>query len=122
MHTCRYATFLPQAVQSLFSLSASSASYVVGLVIIPGAAGGIFIGGWYTGRVVAASGLKGLIKFCVGVSVVTLCLFFGMYIGCANPNVAGVSNDYTSQSLPVILNLSTPGNGKCDAASLHVLY
>ncbi len=87
-----FATFLSKAAQSLFALNASQAALYMGLTLIPGAAGGIYVGGLVVSRWKLTP--RQCAKFCFIVATVSLPFFFGLYIGCPDYTMAGMNVRY----------------------------
>lgn len=87
-----FANFLPKGVESMFALSASDAAFTVGLVVIPGAAGGTFIGGLLLKYFKAGPIMTS--RMMVTVAVVSTLLMFGFFIGCDNAPLAGAHVNY----------------------------
>lgn len=96
-----FASWLPTAVQSLFSLSASTASFVVGFVVILGATSGIAVGGWLSNKL---EGLKGQLKMCTISAVICFLLLIGLLMGCDDPFIAGINTPMKSTSLPLFMS------------------
>uniref|UniRef100_A0A7S0HA40 Kazal-like domain-containing protein n=1 Tax=Amorphochlora amoebiformis TaxID=1561963 RepID=A0A7S0HA40_9EUKA len=87
-----FSTFLAKAVESIFVLSSSTAALAVGLVIIPGAAGGIYFGGWISNRLRLTPRQNALICWVVALSAIPL--LFGFFLGCEQYPLAGMSVRY----------------------------
>lgn len=78
-----------------------------------GAALGIMVGSFLSGRLMLRFGLRGLLSFCCIVSALTSVLFIGLTISCPLSHVAGTAGfTYSSQSLSVpFQNLSANSGG-----------
>lgn len=106
-----FAAFLPKAGQAVFRLTASEASISVGLVLIPGAAGGIFFGGWMMRRH-KVNALKAA-RYTFFISVVALLLLPGLLIGCGTLPLAGVTEPYP-QGAALPASAGGPLLGECN--------
>jgi sodium-independent organic anion transporter len=113
-----FSAFLPKAVESGFGVSSGNAALLVGLVIIPGAAGGIFFGGWFMKKL-KADGVT-TAKFCWVVALVALFIMSSFYIGCGTIDLAGVTQPYPgAASSPLqggvngYTNITSACNGAC---------
>ncbi|VDP05701.1 unnamed protein product [Soboliphyme baturini] len=87
--------FLPKYLETQFRLSKSDASIFTGSVAIPGACVGTFIGGWVLKKYRLS--VNSIAKYIITVNTVAIILlgiFF--FIGCDNPDVAGVVVPYAS--------------------------
>eukprot|EP00467_Chlorarachnion_reptans_P007681 CAMPEP_0114517006 /NCGR_PEP_ID=MMETSP0109-20121206/17652_1 /TAXON_ID=29199 /ORGANISM="Chlorarachnion reptans, Strain CCCM449" /LENGTH=790 /DNA_ID=CAMNT_0001697475 /DNA_START=27 /DNA_END=2399 /DNA_ORIENTATION=- len=87
-----FSTFVPKAVESIFSLSSSQAALYVGFVIVPGAAGGIFFGGWLSNYLRLTPRQNA--KLCWIVAAAAIPLLFAFFIGCDQYSLAGMSVNY----------------------------
>ncbi|XP_046412309.1 solute carrier organic anion transporter family member 4A1 isoform X1 [Neodiprion virginianus] len=87
-----FAAFLPKLIENQFSVTASSAALLMGLVTVPAGGGGTFLGGY----LVKHWNLQcaGILKFCLiataGCIVFTMCFA----LSCANLEFAGVTVPY----------------------------
>lgn len=110
------ATFLPKLIESQFMMPASKAAFMVGLVTIPGAGGGTFLGGY----LVKKFNLKcaDIIKFCIITSVICLGFAFIFIMHCPNADFAGV-NVPVSNSSNSTISLQDDCNKQCKCSSLH---
>ncbi|CAG2170465.1 unnamed protein product [Oppiella nova] len=108
------ASFLPKIIEQQFSLATSTAALMVGIVSIPGAGGGTFLGGYIVNRY----DLKcaAIIKFCIFCSVVSICLSSAFLISCPNVNFAGLTDAYPNQS-STVLDIDSKCNSDCFCSS-----
>ena len=84
-----FAAFLPKMFESQYGLTAGSASLLTGAIVVPGFAGGIFLGGWLVER--WKLDVAQTAAFCyqiAGVALVFMCAFF---TGCSSPKIAGIN-------------------------------
>jgi len=87
-----FATFVAKAAESNFVLSSSQAALYVGLTIVPGAAGGIFFGGWFSNKFRLTPKQNALM--CAIVAAISLPFIFSFFIGCQQIPLAGSSVRY----------------------------
>lgn len=113
-----FSAFMPKAVQSIYGLSASTASFAVGGVIIPGAAGGIFFGGYLVKRLRLTPLATARLVWVVAIA--TLTVLFAFFIGCGTVSLAGVTSPYTGEPQTSFsggygghVNISSPCNSDC---------
>ncbi|CAL1299379.1 unnamed protein product [Larinioides sclopetarius] len=83
------ATFLPKVIESQFSIAASYAAVLVGLVTIPGAGGGTFLGGYLVKKLNLRC--AGIIKMCIIFSFICVGLVFIFILHCPNAKFAGLN-------------------------------
>ncbi|XP_078665171.1 solute carrier organic anion transporter family member 4A1-like [Branchiostoma floridae x Branchiostoma belcheri] len=88
-----FSTFGPKFLESQFGLSASSASMLMGFVVVPGAGGGAILGGVLVNRLKLKC--VGIIRFCLAFSLVGLLGCFVFLLQCNNVPFAGVNTAYT---------------------------
>jgi sodium-independent organic anion transporter len=111
-----FSAFLPKAVESIFGLTSATAAFTVGLVIIPGAAGGIFLGGYLTRRWRLTPLQTSM--FCWIVALISLGFMFFFYVGCGTTALAGVSAPYAFNSNSLGgLNSTCNVNSSCSNAT-----
>eukprot|EP00048_Salpingoeca_helianthica_P018507 m.242168 g.242168 ORF g.242168 m.242168 type:complete len:709 (+) comp25320_c0_seq1:263-2389(+) len=106
-------TFLPKVVETQFLLSSSEASFLTGVSVIIGAAGGIFLGGWLSKHWSA----KANARFIALTVFVSLCCTTATLIHCAPINLVGESSSYS------IINTTTTGamgvcNSHCNCSQI----
>jgi organic anion transporter 4A len=108
-----FATFLPKVIEQQFSLTTSKAAIVVGLVTIPGVAGGTFLGGY----IIKRYDLKcaQIIKFCISCAFISMGLTMAFLISCPNMNFAGVTNSYPNEN-KTDLSIDSNCNANCSCS------
>jgi len=91
-----FSTFMPKFVETQFHFTASNASFVTGLIVIPGVAGGIFTGGYLVKRLnwTCKSTLRGSALFAL---IATLMVSF-VFVGCSGRDVVGSTIPYKKES------------------------
>ncbi|KAJ8670806.1 hypothetical protein QAD02_002065 [Eretmocerus hayati] len=87
-----FAAFLPKLIENQFSISASLAALLMGVVTVPAGGGGTFLGGYLVKRWDLAC--SGILKFCIAAT--TLCLVFTVCftLSCPNQEFAGLTSPY----------------------------
>ncbi|XP_013775144.1 solute carrier organic anion transporter family member 4A1-like [Limulus polyphemus] len=108
------ATFLPKVIESQFSVAASAAALLVGMVTVPGAGGGTFFGGY----LVKKFNLRcaSIIRMCLLFSVICLTMCTVFFIHCPNPRFAGVDTPVTNTT-PFkrdVVSFKADCNAQCD--------
>ncbi|KFM61342.1 Solute carrier organic anion transporter family member 4A1, partial [Stegodyphus mimosarum] len=93
------ATFLPKVIESQFSIAASWAAVLVGLVTIPGAGGGTFLGGYLVKKLNLRC--AGIIKMCIIFSFICVGLVFIFILHCPNAKFAGLNHFLPNSSEPL---------------------
>jgi hypothetical protein len=76
----------------MYTISAANASFSVGLVVIPGAAGGILFGGWVGDRFKLSTRASALFSFVM--PLLSMFLLLMLFIGCPNNPLAGTVSHY----------------------------
>lgn len=110
--TSGFATFMPKLIQNQFGITASWASMLGGLMAVPGAAGGQFIGGLVCKRWKLK--IQGMIRLNIIVCITAMVLDSLVWIRCPEDIVAGVNIQYnTSHELSSLPNLKHPCNMDC---------
>lgn len=113
-----FSNFLPKAVESMFALPSSSASLTVGLIVIPGATGGIVVGGILLKKLRAGPMKTARVTWIL--ALVACLLMFGFFLGCPSVPLAGVhvgynpfnnNNNVHIQSPPALDNACNAGCG-----------
>ncbi|XP_072029799.1 solute carrier organic anion transporter family member 4A1-like isoform X2 [Amphiura filiformis] len=92
-----FAVFAPKFLESQFNLTASWASIVVGLTVIPAAVFGSIIGGWVVKHFQLR--FKGMVRFCLAVIFVSFLCMGAFFVACPNPNFAGITVEYGDEML-----------------------
>ncbi|KAL3892413.1 hypothetical protein ACJMK2_004623 [Sinanodonta woodiana] len=108
------ATFLPKFIQNQYSLSSGYAAILTGIVVVPGAAGGNFVGG------LVCKCLKLKVKGMTRVSFIgcllTSLFFAVLFLRCEQSKMAGVNHQYSNSSDDGI-SLTSPCNSECSCQS-----
>ncbi|XP_034410847.1 solute carrier organic anion transporter family member 5A1a isoform X2 [Cyclopterus lumpus] len=90
-----FITFIPKFIESQFGIPASSASIYTGLIIVPSAGVGIFLGGYIIKKLkLGARESAKLAMICSGVSL--LCFSTLFIVGCESINLGGINIPYTT--------------------------
>ncbi|XP_033209479.1 solute carrier organic anion transporter family member 4A1 isoform X2 [Belonocnema kinseyi] len=90
-----FAAFLPKLIENQFSVSASSAALLMGLVTVPAGGGGTFLGGYLIKRLKLPC--SGILKFCL-ISTAFCILFTSSFVlNCPNLDFAGLTVPYEKQ-------------------------
>ncbi|XP_003788998.1 solute carrier organic anion transporter family member 4C1 [Otolemur garnettii] len=108
--TTGFATFLPKFIENQFGLTSSFAATLGGAVLIPGAALGQILGGFFVSKFKLAC--KNTMKFALFSSGVAFLLsFVFIYAYCENEPFAGVSESYNGTG--ELGSLTAPCNANC---------
>ncbi|XP_030071233.1 solute carrier organic anion transporter family member 5A1 isoform X2 [Microcaecilia unicolor] len=90
-----FITFIPKFIESQFGMPASSASIYTGIIIVPSAGVGIFLGGYIIKKLkLGARESAKLAMICSGVSL--LCCSTLFIVGCESINLGGINIPYTT--------------------------
>lgn len=111
------ATFMPKIIESQFSIPASSAALLVGLVTVPGAGGGTFIGGYLVKRLKLKC--SGIIKMCIIYSAICLCFGLVFIIYCPNTKFFGLNYKPENNSFNNQTDFLSGCNSGCDCSRKH---
>lgn len=84
-----FSTFAPKFIEYQFGLSSGVAAMYVGLAAIPAGGGATFFGGYLVKR--CNLSVRGILKFCVGVSVLAFFLSVTFLIHCPYESFVGVN-------------------------------
>ena len=87
-----FSTFLPKFFESQFMITSSDASFYTGLVVVPGAAGGIFLGGYLMKRF--DWNCKKTLKMSMVFSFLAFAATAAIMIGCKTKKIYGVNVAY----------------------------
>ncbi|UYV75934.1 SLCO4A1 [Cordylochernes scorpioides] len=82
------ATFLPKVIESQFSMASSTAALLVGMVTIPGAGGGTFLGGYVVKKLRLRC--ANIIRLCVVSTLLCVGLTFVFIARCPQPAFHGL--------------------------------
>nr|XP_006819772.1 PREDICTED: solute carrier organic anion transporter family member 4C1-like [Saccoglossus kowalevskii] len=109
-----YTPFTPKFIQNQFGLTAGSAGLLVGVISIPGAAGGTLLGGWIVKK--TNYGVKGNLKLCIAISIATIVLSLSYFLRCPDQPIAGVFRSYdpTNTTRLSEVQLDHPCNADCN--------
>ncbi|KAK0087850.1 hypothetical protein PV325_013940 [Microctonus aethiopoides] len=105
-----FASFLPKFIENQFSVSASSAAVLMGLVTVPAGGGGTFLGGYLIKRWNLPC--SGILKFCIFVTAACIIFTFAFALSCPNLNFAGVTVAYNGHA-ENSLSLNSKCNSDC---------
>lgn len=89
-----FAAFLPKLIENQFSVSASSAALLMGLVTVPAGGGGTFLGGYLIKRLNLSC--SGILKFCLFSTAACIAFTLCFALSCPNLNFAGLTVPYRS--------------------------
>ncbi|XP_044583037.1 solute carrier organic anion transporter family member 4A1 isoform X1 [Cotesia glomerata] len=105
-----FAAFLPKLIENQFSVTASSAALLMGLVTVPAGGGGTFLGGYLIKRWNLPC--SGILKFCIFSTAA--CIIFTLCFGLSCPNLdfAGLTVRY-SETDQKIMGLDNKCNSNC---------
>ncbi|XP_075991572.1 organic anion transporting polypeptide 26F isoform X2 [Anticarsia gemmatalis] len=113
-----FAAFLPKLIENQFAVNASEAALLLGVITVPAGGGGTFLGGWLVKRWRLAC--AGIIKLCVGATVIAAAFTFCFVLTCDDYPFAGVTVMYNSPSVPGADRLTAMCNTDCACA--HAPY
>ena len=106
------AAFLPKYLESQFNLSPGEAAITVGLIVVPGGAGGTLLGGYLMKRF--NLGRTGAIKMYLMCQAAILPLYLGFMYHCPTGMYSGVNFDLqTDDSAPKHISTSHGFNSVC---------
>nr|XP_050857140.1 solute carrier organic anion transporter family member 4A1 isoform X1 [Vespula vulgaris] len=89
-----FAAFLPKLIENQFSVNASSAALLMGLVTVPAGGGGTFLGGYLIKRLNLSC--SGILKFCLFSTAACIVFTLCFALSCPNLNFAGLTVPYHS--------------------------
>ncbi|XP_077990231.1 solute carrier organic anion transporter family member 4C1-like [Glandiceps talaboti] len=106
-----FTSFMPKFVENQFGVTAALAAALVGIAVVPGAAGGTLLGGWFIKKF--NLNVQGMIKFSIIVALVGLffCPQFLLY--CPEVPIAGVYVPYEKHKEFSEVNLTNTCNLGC---------
>ena len=90
-----FSTFLPKFFESQYFVTASNAALYTGFIVVPGAGGGIFLGGYLLNRF--KWNCQTTIKFSMVFSLLAFGATAAIFIGCDTKRIAGVTVPYSGQ-------------------------
>ncbi|XP_066601024.1 solute carrier organic anion transporter family member 4A1 [Prorops nasuta] len=91
-----FAAFLPKLIENQFSVSASSAALLMGLVTVPAGGGGTFLGGYLIKRWNLQC--SGILKFCLFATGACIIFTLCFALSCPNLQFAGLTVPYASST------------------------
>lgn len=106
-----FAAFLPKLIENQFSVNASSAALLMGLVTVPAGGGGTFLGGYLVKRL--SLHCAGIIKFCVIATLIGVTFTTCFFLSCPNLAFAGVTQPYGNSSTGSRFSLESSCNADC---------
>ncbi|CAH2989596.1 unnamed protein product [Chilo suppressalis] len=106
-----FAAFLPKLMENQFSVSASQAALLLGVITVPAGGGGTFIGGWLVKRWQLTC--AGIIKLCIAATVLAGIFTFNFILTCDDYPFAGVTVKYNSPAVPGADRLTAACNAGC---------
>ncbi|XP_021915688.1 solute carrier organic anion transporter family member 4A1 isoform X3 [Zootermopsis nevadensis] len=106
-----FAAFLPKLIENQFSVNASSAALLMGLVTVPAGGGGTFLGGYLVKRL--SLHCAGIIRFCVIATLIGVTFTACFFLSCPNLTFAGVTDPYGNTSKDLKLSLDSSCNADC---------
>lgn len=87
-----FSTFVPKFFESQFYVTASTAAFYTGIAVVPGAGGGIFLGGYLMKRY--EWNCKKTLKMSIIFSFLAFAATSAMYMGCGTKDIYGVNVAY----------------------------
>ncbi|CAL4067758.1 unnamed protein product, partial [Meganyctiphanes norvegica] len=112
-----FATFTPKFLETQFQIPASRASVLIGLVAVPAAGGGTFLGGWIVKKLKLSC--AGIIRVCIILSSLCFLSYFTFTISCPNPQFAGVNIAYDNRPISIYdSNLTGICNANCSCGNV----
>ncbi|XP_011349076.1 solute carrier organic anion transporter family member 4A1 isoform X1 [Ooceraea biroi] len=111
-----FAAFLPKLIENQFSVSASSAALLMGLVTVPAGGGGTFLGGYLIKRFNLPC--SGILKFCLLATAACIAFTLCFALNCPNLDFAGLTVPYQNNTnfikyLKIALSLENNCNKGC---------
>ncbi|KAH8282581.1 hypothetical protein KR054_008553 [Drosophila jambulina] len=112
-----FAAFLPKQIENQFSISPMLSAMVMGLITVPAAGGGTFLGGYLVKKWNLTC--SGIIKMCLMATTLAVAFTFCFLVSCPNPQFAGVTTSYNleSRSGPIALEASCNANCECSRSN-----
>ncbi|XP_018053910.1 PREDICTED: solute carrier organic anion transporter family member 4A1 isoform X1 [Atta colombica] len=106
-----FAAFLPKLIENQFSVSASSAALLMGLVTVPAGGGGTFLGGYLIKRFNLPC--SGILKFCLLATAACIAFTLCFALNCPNLDFAGLTVPYQNITRRIALSLENTCNNGC---------
>ncbi|XP_011292793.2 solute carrier organic anion transporter family member 4A1 [Musca domestica] len=92
-----FAAFLPKQIENQFSISPVWSALLMGLITVPAGGGGTFLGGYLVKKF--NLNCSGIIKLCLGVTVIATVFTSCFLLSCPNLKFAGVTTGYQDTTL-----------------------
>lgn len=112
-----FAAFLPKLIENQFSVNASSAALLMGLVTVPAGGGGTFLGGYLIKRFNLSC--SGILKFCLLATAACIVFTFCFALNCPNIDFAGLTVPYQNITRQISLSLDNICNNGCGCSRLQ---
>ncbi|XP_072758810.1 solute carrier organic anion transporter family member 4A1 isoform X2 [Anoplolepis gracilipes] len=112
-----FAAFLPKLIENQFSVNASSAALLMGLVTVPAGGGGTFLGGYLIKRFNLSC--SGILKFCLLATAACIAFTLCFALNCPNINFAGLTVPYQNITRKISLSLENICNNGCGCSRLQ---
>lgn len=110
-----FAAFLPKIIENQFSVAASRAALLMGLVTVPAGGGGTFLGGYLVKRF--SLNCAAIIKLCIVATGLGLLFMLSFVISCPNIAFAGITRGYgDAENTTVPLGTGPALISACNAA------
>ncbi|XP_024869142.1 solute carrier organic anion transporter family member 4A1-like isoform X1 [Temnothorax curvispinosus] len=106
-----FAAFLPKLIENQFSVSASSAALLMGLVTVPAGGGGTFLGGYLIKRLNLPC--SDILKFCLLATTACIAFTLCFALNCPNLDFAGLTVPYQNITRKIALSLENTCNNGC---------
>ncbi|XP_025992017.1 solute carrier organic anion transporter family member 4A1 isoform X2 [Solenopsis invicta] len=106
-----FAAFLPKLIENQFSVSASSAALLMGLVTVPAGGGGTFLGGYLIKRFNLPC--SGILKFCLLATTACIAFTLCFALNCPNLDFAGLTVPYQNLTRKFAMSLENSCNNGC---------
>ncbi|XP_011505517.1 PREDICTED: solute carrier organic anion transporter family member 4A1 [Ceratosolen solmsi marchali] len=91
-----FAAFLPKLIENQFSVNASLAALLMGLVTVPAGGGGTFLGGYLIKHWNLPC--SGILKFCIIATATCIAFTFCFILSCPNLDFAGLTISYFNEN------------------------
>ncbi|XP_025268118.1 solute carrier organic anion transporter family member 4A1 isoform X1 [Camponotus floridanus] len=112
-----FAAFLPKLMENQFSVNASSAALLMGLVTVPAGGGGTFLGGYLIKRFNLSC--SGILKFCLSTTAACIIFTLCFALNCPNIDFAGLTVPYQNITRKISLSLENVCNNGCGCSRLQ---
>ncbi|XP_049773044.1 solute carrier organic anion transporter family member 4A1 isoform X2 [Schistocerca cancellata] len=112
-----FAAFLPKLIENQFSVNATWAAMLMGLITVPAGGGGTFLGGYLVKRL--SLHCAGIIKLCVAATLVAAGFTACFFLTCPNLRYAGITAPYAADSSSPVtaLGLDSSCNAQCGCSA-----